>query len=108
MPDPNKRKPRLTSRKKADASKTPKVRKDDKFTGSQGKYSREFMPKVQHNQMTNDRQGTAKYRTKADQNGLFVKRAKFSGRGSFPGVKESYKGGMEGAGPKVPIAQNTR
>jgi len=54
------------------------------------------MCKVEHNQMTNEKQGTAKFSTRADQEGNFVKKTKatFSGKGSYPGVKEAYKGGV--------------
>ena len=106
MPDPNKRKPRLESRKQADASKTPKVRKDPKFIGSQ-KYAREFMCKAQHNGLTNDKIGHVKYMSKANPDGQYGKSAVFKGKGHFPGKGEGYLGGMTTSHQrKVPIAKN--
>jgi hypothetical protein len=106
MPDPNKRKPRLESRAQADRSKTPKVRKDPKFIGTQ-KYGREFMCKVQHNGMTNGAVGKSKFRKEANSSGVFTKRAMFQGKGKFPSQKEGYLGGMTYAHTKrVPTATN--
>ena len=93
MPDPNKRKPRLTPRQQADASKTPKVRKDPKFTGTQ-RYGREFMCKLKHNGLTNDKLGESKYQSKPDATGTYGKNAVFKGKGHFPGKSEGYLGGM--------------
>ena len=108
MPDPNKKKPRTRSLAQTDRSKTPKVRKNDKFCGSQGKYSREYLCRVQHNEMTNARKGVQKFETKADVNGTYVKRATVGSSARFPGTSQPYKGGFEGPGAKVSIAQNTR
>ncbi len=108
MPDPNVRKPRLLSQSQRDASKTPKVRKDPKFIGTQ-KYGREFMCKVQHNQLTDEKKGTRKFKVRADSGGNFVRPARQASTGrSFPSREETYKGGFEGPGARVPIAQNTR
>jgi hypothetical protein len=108
MPDPNKRKPRLRSRAQVDKITVPKVQKDAKFTGSQRKYSREFLCAVKSNDLTNPRTGTAKFKIRANAQGSFVKRAPTQpGQGHFPTQSEMYKGGMSrGAGSKIPIAQN--
>lgn len=94
MPDPNKRKPRVESIKQADASKTPKVRKDPKFTGTQ-KYGREFMCKVEHNKLTNDEVGQQKFKNKANASGMFVKKATQASKTSkFPTQSQGFLGGM--------------
>ena len=105
MPDPNKRQPRLKSRVQTDASKTPKVRKDPKFIGTQ-RYGREFMNKLAHNQMTSDTVGKKKFKREADAQGQFVKANRFNPRGRFPTQGEMYKGGMHGPGNRVAIGKN--
>ena len=104
MPDVNKRPGKLS---KTDP-KTPKVRKNEKFCGSQGTYSREFLCKVKKNGLTNDELGTNKFKVKADASGMFSKRATVSGGGRFPGKSEMYKGGMSGPGHRIAIAQNLK
>tara|TARA_Y100000004_G_scaffold197019_1_gene269312 strand:+ start:1585 stop:1875 length:291 start_codon:yes stop_codon:yes gene_type:complete len=93
MPDPNVHAKRVRSRLKADLSRTPKVRKDPKFTGTQ-KYGREFMNKMQHNGMTNHKIGMSLFRAKFDGNGLLVKGGSLSKR-NYPSIRERYKGGMD-------------
>jgi len=105
MPDPNKQAGKFSTTD----PKTAKVRKNEKFSGSQGKYSREFLCTVKKNGLTNDELGSARFKFQADGSGQWTKRATANGGGSFPGKSEMYKGGMsKGSGSRVKIAQNIR
>ena len=92
MPDPNVSAKRVKTRRRVDASHTPKVRRDPKFIGTQ-KYGREFMCRVQHNQMTNSKVGMERFRAKFDENGELLKGGYLSKR-RWPSKRDRYRGGM--------------
>ena len=104
MPDPNKSASRVQTRSRRDASKTPKVGAAPKFIGTQ-KYGREFVCKVDHNQMTNAKQGRRKVKSKADSSGEYSRGVRRHNK-SLPTQSEMYKGGMAGHGGKIAIAKN--
>ena len=105
MPDPNKKPPSFRSNVENNALKTPKVRKNPKFIGSQT-YGPFFMCKMNSNRRTDDTQGRRKFKISADSGGQYTKDVHTGSTKRFPSKTETYKGGMHGAGAKVPIAKN--
>lgn len=95
MPDPNKHAKRVRAKKTVDAKVTPKVRRGNAFTGTQGAvYSREYMSALKHNRLTNDKVGASKFKNKADSNGVFSKGIRLGSNKRWPSTQDAYKGGM--------------
>ncbi len=105
MPDPNKQSPHFRSNEANNAIKTPKVRKNPKFIGSQA-YGPYFICKINSNRRTDDSQGRRKFKISADAQGQFTKGVHTGSGKRFPNKTEAYKGGMHGPSAKVPIAKN--
>lgn len=108
MPDPNVYAKRVRARARLDRTKTPKVRRDNKFTGSQIVYSRELAGNVQHNRTTDDGLGKMQFVRAFDHVGELVNNIRKSSRAKFPERSEAFKGGMQGPGPRAKTAKNNK